>query len=292
MLNELKTKLFKEIPSGILYHYTSFSGLMGIVESRKFWLSEIRYLNDANELDGFGKILVTELKKRLETANEMTDVVQQFEKWLPERLKQGPKLFVGSFTENGNLLSQWRGYCTYGKGISIGIDSARIRRICESEGFVIGKCIYDYRRKENIAKQIVEAVIKVALERGPSTKFHPMNSYYGLFKEIEPELLVISAILKDQAFHEENEWRIISKPISNYLEHPIQYREGDAMLIPYLELPLYIEKENPSVKQCMLFDEVILGPTNNINLSMNSVSEYLSRKQASNCVKNSMNPLR
>lgn len=34
----------------VLYHYTNLGGLTGILQSRKLWATDIRYLNDANEL--------------------------------------------------------------------------------------------------------------------------------------------------------------------------------------------------------------------------------------------------
>jgi hypothetical protein len=34
-----------------LYHYTDARGLLGILESRKLWASDVRLLNDARELD-------------------------------------------------------------------------------------------------------------------------------------------------------------------------------------------------------------------------------------------------
>ena len=33
----------------VLYHYTSLSGLLGIIENKCIWASDIRYLNDSNE---------------------------------------------------------------------------------------------------------------------------------------------------------------------------------------------------------------------------------------------------
>ena len=35
----------------ILYHYTTPEGLKGILQSGKLWATEVRYMNDASELD-------------------------------------------------------------------------------------------------------------------------------------------------------------------------------------------------------------------------------------------------
>ena len=35
----------------ILYHYTSLEGLLGIIESKSIWATNVLYLNDASELN-------------------------------------------------------------------------------------------------------------------------------------------------------------------------------------------------------------------------------------------------
>jgi hypothetical protein len=44
MLLGTVSQLYSEKPKRTLYHYTSLTGLMGIVEHRNFWVSDIRYL--------------------------------------------------------------------------------------------------------------------------------------------------------------------------------------------------------------------------------------------------------
>ena len=55
------------------------------------------------------------------------------------------------------------------------------------------------------------------------------------FASIEIDLLRIAAILKHPSFREEKEWRIVSPVIANTAEAPILFREGHAMLVPYIE---------------------------------------------------------
>lgn len=42
---------------------------------------------------------------------------------------------VASFTEEGDLLSQWRGYCTPGDGLSIGLPSACLAASAHAAGW-------------------------------------------------------------------------------------------------------------------------------------------------------------
>jgi hypothetical protein len=246
---------------------------MGIVEQRKIWVSDIRYLNDAAELGHIGSWLDAEISKRIEKLSPQTNVLLQFRDWFRDRLTHGHMVFVGCFTENGNLLSQWRGYCPHGRGVSIGFESSKLVASAQKHSFSFGRCVYDKETKSALASEIIDSVTSLArrTEEPPPSKRHPTQSYHEVFEVIEPELLKIAALVKDFAFHEEMEWRIVSPVLSNYVEPQIKYREGPTMLIPYLELPL----AGPGDR--VEFEQVVIGPTPAMNLSMASISRYISK---------------
>lgn len=86
-----------------LYQYTSASGLKGIVDNQSLWLTHILYQNDTRELyDGLDLI-----KRVLD--DEYSGLGNDF--------ISDPALvniYTASFTEERDLLSQWRGYCPKG----------------------------------------------------------------------------------------------------------------------------------------------------------------------------------
>lgn len=47
-----------------LYHYTSQRGLLGILESKKLWMTNILYLNDSSEFIYTWELVKPELSKR------------------------------------------------------------------------------------------------------------------------------------------------------------------------------------------------------------------------------------
>lgn len=104
MLARVVEALYAEEPKSLLYHYTSLSGLLGIVNSRRHWASELRYMNDGEELRHFVEHLDGQIRQRLETGTGPADVLTQFQAWAQERVANGPLLFAISFTEEGNLL--------------------------------------------------------------------------------------------------------------------------------------------------------------------------------------------
>jgi hypothetical protein len=98
------------------------------------------------------------------------------------------------------------------------------------------------------------------------------QSYYDVFEEIETDLLRIAAILKHPSFQEE-EWWIVSPVITDYVLSPVLFREGTSMLVPYFKFNL-----TPGPNEPIFLEHIFFGPTPNINLSINSLALYLSKK--------------
>jgi hypothetical protein len=278
MLDDLLSRLYAEKPTRTLYHYTSLQGLLGIVEGGHLWVSETRHLNDVEELGHFGRAIYSEIALREAGDPEEAEIASQLAKWLPQRLASGPLIFAGSFTENGNLLSQWRGYCPHGQGVSMGFHPERLAESAAAQSFLLGRCIYAQDDQQRIASAMVEAIIAAAKAQGksPPNKAPPTQSYHGVFQQLEDPILTAAALVKNPAFSEEQEWRVVSPSLSNYVVPPIHYRAGASMLVPYLEFEL--PKDSAGLTQ---MTDLWIGPTPTMNLSMRSLGMYL-RKRA-NC---------
>jgi len=268
-------EMYAERPTRVLYHYTSLSGLMGIVDSKSLYATDIRYFNDAAEMAHTANLLRLEIARRIEQQGAPTMLLGQFREWVSDRLTNGHMQFVASFTANGNILSQWRGYTPKGQGVSIGFRPDVLRKCADDQTFGMGRCRYEPKEQQEIAKSILSAVEALAEQQGENldpSKRHPSNSFHDVFEEIEGDLLRVAALLKHPAFKEEEEWRIVSPITSNYVETPICYRGGQSMLMPYMlfELPQADDR-------ALAIEHVFLGPTPNVNQSMLSLSRYLSK---------------
>ena len=270
-IKALADKLYQEQPDRCLYHYTSISGMMGIVSSKMLWASEIRYLNDAAELKQLQQLVVNVVRPVGEQHDAISEISRQFGAWLSERVQNGPLVFVVSLTEKGNLLSQWRGYTPHGQGVSLGFPPQHLAQVTARASFTLGRCIYDPVQHNKIVVALLNAIVAEAQNRGPSDNKHPSQNYHAYFEEVEEHVLRICALLKHHSFYEESEWRAVSRTHSNYGVPPIMYRTGKSFLIPYIEFPLYIPGND------LLLSDVIVGPTPTPNLSMSSVSMYLSK---------------
>lgn len=275
MINEITAKLYSDIPRERLYHYTSFTGLLGIVGSSALWASDIRYMNDSAELRHTADLIRTEITLRIDSGHPRPDLLNQFLDWVTHRITNGHMLFASSFRSNGNLLSQWRGYSRLGKGVSLGFNPDYILHCAERQAFQIGRCIYNGKHQARLIRQVIDAVEALAKEQdqaGEIPKKSGDHSYHAIFQLIESDLLRIAAILKHPSFREEEEWRIVSPVITDYVKAPVQFREGASMLVPYIEFNL-IPEDNSAIA----LEHLFLGPTPNITISMNSLTMFLSK---------------
>lgn len=267
----LSRDLYADIPRSTLYHYTTFTGLLGIVRSRALWASDVRYMNDSAELRHTADLINVEVREQINGGHAHANLLSQFADWVTHRITSGYMLFGASFRSHGNLLSQWRGYSLPGKGVSLGFCPESICECAAKQGFMIGKCMYEPHRQRALIRQVLEAVERLALERaeGVEAAGERAKKYHQAFAGIEPDLLRIAAILKHPSFREEKEWRIVSPVIANTAEAPILFREGHAMLVPYIEFVLSLNGRPP------VLDHLYLGPTANVHISMNSLKMFL-----------------
>lgn len=280
-LDDFADSLYREPPPTRLYHYASLKGLLGILESGHIWASEVRYLNDSAEIALAFKLMVHAIADRRSASTDATtrEILKQFDEWIKLRSSSGPMVFVTAFTQNGNLLSQWRGYSPAAQGVSFGVGSAHLSTVCGSSRFSLGRCRYDLQEQSAAISKLIDNVLSFAERIGPSGAAHPTQSFHPSFAQCEESILRVAALIKDSRFQEEAEWRIVSRTVSDYVATKIMYRVGSSMLVPFLQVPLLNESG------VIPIDDVIVGPTPHPEASTESiqrcVAQHLQRKHRS-----------
>jgi len=273
----------------IVYHYTSLEGLLGIVNSRKIWATDILYLNDASEFKYSKDMLYEEIKKlqkrdqRFKLAEELdASLGYFFYKTLEDNIE---KLFpsehfgfyVCSFSEEKDLLSQWRGYGQNRIGCSIGFSLDRLKENFKQASFTISQCIYDKEeQRDSINKLLKKISDKFISEIGDSTDKKDawdMKSRH-LAVEFISEFIKLAPAFKHPQFKEEKEWRIISSLQMPNATKLLRFRPGKTMIIPYVEFFLPVEDDK------LIIDEIVIGPTIDNLLSISALKLLLESKSA------------
>lgn len=271
-----------------LYHYTGIGSLLGIDKHRALWASHIYYQNDSKEILHACEVLSRLLsKKELICDNIEGEFIRQFREWLESFRRDPFHIFVFSLSEERSLLSQWRSYTPHGKGICLGFSPAVLNHVLDRPGFRIAKCLYSNDEHKELMESLIEMMLNTFKQKLPGMDTmgsHPLQKYHPFLEKFRNDLLQVFAIVKHSAFSEEKEWRIVSPYYPNYTVADVKFREGASMLLPYTELKL--------PDQGYLFEEVILGPSQEINLSFAALSSYLSNRRLCKETANSQIPLR
>ena len=219
----------KPIPE--LYHYTTTQGINGIISNKCLWLTESSYFNDRQEIIyGLEQFQIGFLTKALELSGQ--DDAMKNTVFAPlnrrcsdENISDNKSIFMISFCENGDLLSQWKGYTAFGKGYSISIDPNQIEPISK---YIIGKVIYNHEEHDKIINQVIQAIMNDK---------DKINNY-GIQKYLDlvfSYIQLISSFFKNDYFIEENEWRLM-RYFKKNKNDSIQLRTTDNGLVPYIIL--------------------------------------------------------
>lgn len=228
----------------IIYHYCSVESFFNIITSKVLWLSDIEYMND--RLEGQWS---NETFKNLDIqANAIvsSDIKQRYEEL------DSKKQYVFSLSENGDKLSQWRGYANDGKGIAIGFSKKTLGLsylVNEADGkesytqkLGLMKMIYNQDEQENLFHQIIDSITDIKLE----------DNRLILIKELSNKY-------KNPSFEEEEEVRIVYIP-ENKTDadkiSKIKYRVSNEQIIGYHEFQLTDRDRYRSD----LIPKIILGP--------------------------------
>lgn len=271
--------------AGPIYHYTSITGLKGIVDSGIFQATHPAYMSDATEIEyGVAQIrAAVDERKPGNTGEE--EILEHLRRWLDGGMRAA-HIFVMSFSEKRDDLNQWRSYTPTGQGVCIGFDSKTLVELSQKQGWDWSHCSYEKDDQRKWADAAITRLVKSAIDKGPNAGAQPSQKFDSAFYEEADTFLRVACRIKHPAFRDEWEWRFISPYIATYVDDRIGYRVGDSMLIPFARFSLGDIQKTPVIS------EVTVGPTAHPNLSINSIASYLSSRTKSPSIRASMVPYR
>jgi hypothetical protein len=302
-MEELSSLPSEEKPPEHLYHYTSIDGVKGILGENSLWASQIHFLNDTQEfkysISIFEKVLAelqeelpkkTKWKQAIEISapsisdpNGVLAIVYGGMKNLVLRPElEKPPICVFSLSKEGDLLSQWRGYCPPSGGYSIGFRSDSLIQFSKTHELYLEPCIYDRTKQEAIIKEAVTKIRDTTLKKwtGPEVEIEEFISKHVV--QFFIDFSRIASALKHPSFHQENEWRIISGLISN---RNMEFRVRKSIMLPYFSISF--RDFEP-----FLIDEIIIGPAPEQSLAESSLWQFILQKKLNISIKTSKIPYR
>jgi hypothetical protein len=195
-----------------LFHYTSADGLIGILTSTSIWLTDLRYMNDASELQ-YSKDLVRSRLDDIAKDQKLSSEQSQFLKRIHDSFDPFSNrfsVFSTSFCEEGNLLSQWRAYRGQGGGYAIGFDFFHSIRFLDKP-CALRKVIYDEKKQIYQIDTTINSFLESISNNAKNKKEEYISStilpaYCQAFSSTVGEFLFC---FKHPDFHEEKEWRLV-----------------------------------------------------------------------------------
>jgi hypothetical protein len=269
-LAPLLSELLRATPPDALYHYTSLDGLCGILTSKAVWATMAHFLSDAQEFRHALSIAANRLAshEQRETDQGRQAVLRD----LRESLRQIERIHVCVFSlsEEGDLLSQWRGYCPPNAGYSIGFRGASLRPILAPQRCVLAPCVYEPNRQAALVDEALGPLLTKLTSPDPNDGVAVRAASDPLINELFARLGGLAVLLKDPSFSEEKEWRIVSPLVA--ADHPqMDYRVGRSMLLPHFVVNLV-----PGGGTFPL-GGIYIGPTVHPSLAQMSLINFLSK---------------
>lgn len=241
-------------PPEILYHYTSLDGAMKIIESDRLLASDIRFMNDSLEHQ-FAWRLVQQLcvAEKEKPHHEITKGLIKLVERLPgTHLSFSGGAFVASFSDQGDLLSQWRAYGDDGSGVALGFSTSTTLGASEQPlGF--NRVLYDRGEQLSALNKQVIAILdladRVAANDGTVTD--------RALSALQILAALLGPTIKNPAFSEEREWRLVLSYLGALAPLRLtKVRRGRTGLVPYCELKTVEHSVRPSLP----IREIIVGP--------------------------------
>lgn len=268
-----------------LHHYTSASGLIGILSSKSFWLTDLRYMNDMSELQYAQQLIERCIFEKFDDSS-LSPIQKEFLSRISKSyspFESGASVYSASFCENGNLLSQWRSYRGQGGGYAIGFDFFHAMRLLDKQ-CVLRKVVYDETEQISLVRGVVANFIEAVGDATGGEQLESVSSTFlpaacQRFSGLAGELMFC---LKHPDFHEEREWRLVhysrhTSPVERDTPSP-NFREFQGNIIPYhsVSFEAAIDASNNDLSGIGFpLRQITIGPTISSDLNEQSLSALM-----------------
>jgi Protein of unknown function (DUF2971) len=269
-----------------IYHYTDVNGLLGIINKKTLWATDIHYLNDSSEyLYG------------LEKYNQVIQNRPDKDDHILQTNGNDSTRYAICFSSEPNLLSQWRAYAEDGYGYCIGFDAKavmsdvskttiyprlesvrygeeKISEYINSELDLIETRFGDLKNStDEFARYQLDFFERLSYETEDDYETRKDLLHKGHYRYLNTDRDIrireikegIIGFCKHPGFLEEFEIRIL---LNIYGTEILNYRKNNGILIPYFEVKIKSEIKD-------IVTDIYVGPNLNFELARNSLLGFL-----------------
>lgn len=293
ILGKLSESMNNFCQNDTVYHYTDLNAFINIFTNRELWISNINYMNDAEEFSNglsFCKEVLEEYLSddSFEFKNEFTDILNFInKKGIPELMGiDAENVFSLSFCHEGDLLTQWNCYGT--NGVSIGFrnntgiiendislvpvnlylkelekyDSPDEMKPKHELHFDLRNVIYDDDEKRRYFHILFDYVIQEARKASDAIKIFQSQIINSIYYSC--------IMMKNSCFSHEQEARII---IIKPSDAEVSYRTRKDAILPYIKNKILDLNCRPH--KVFPVTDIVLCPNPNSEFTLKSVKYFL-----------------
>ncbi|WP_167647633.1 DUF2971 domain-containing protein [Mameliella alba] len=228
--------------SEYITHYCSDRVFLSFLEKKELWLTSLVQSNDHAE----GRWMKEHWLDQFRPKTDPERMARKGARHLMEMAMHDREVLGVCFSEESDLLSQWRGYAGDGSGFSITFEKDKLVRVVEDHAdldLTLCKIAYglrDHEEVREVIKKLSAAFHEDAKEYKEGGGIGRMNLHMGEKgekHEIHADAVRALFTVKNPAFMEEREWRIFTVGHLRDFED-VNFRATGNALSPYLTLKI------------------------------------------------------
>lgn len=265
ILREIGQPIISKNPR--LFHYTSGDGLIRILQSGELWMTSVGYLNDRTEYVHGVKLFTASINASIR--RETCSLLAQCRRIASELRSFNPNnSFLISFAQNGDQLSQWRGYAADGFGYVLQFDVARLRdALKENPGVLPYSCLFDRKLQRRFCDTYLSRVLGTVPnwlnEAGITVSNEEIALRAGFC------IRMVLGMFKHPGFSEENEFRLC---LNHLTAGPKELKWSERKGVARPHFPLVFK---PGM---MPINSIIVGPNVDLGRATWSLNKLLDTK--------------
>jgi hypothetical protein len=268
-LDGVASLAFRASPPPVLYHYTNWAGLEGILTSRRFRFTSHRCTNDEAELKSCDETIVnvvtTLTHSRRGTVRDLLEVLlSNYDAHL--KLDAAIEVFMACFSEVRDSATQWDKYGDEGRGFCLGIPVLTNELPPEYPDLGQALCPVDYsdtswrQRVTQGLEKVCQKVAEVEARCGSV----PIESKRLALNAMSRIAAAAAVAAKEAKWAVEKEWRhVVMVPAG---AHEVK---TDGRAKRYIELSMRRDSKT------LMLDEIMIGPSQDADLARGRLATIL-----------------
>jgi hypothetical protein len=264
-------------PDSMLWHYTSGSALIAIIETGTIFATQLSGLNDTTEIRYGAKLFQEALaslrgkcKEDLTSLGFVDTAIDYFKENTDFPAQNVVPHFVTCFSEVKDDLSQWRAYGGGENGYAIGF---KAKDLWGYPNTMLARISYDSNLHQELARRAAEKSLEFFLEG--ITKFSRSDiTQWGreFLEKWDQAIVMVAPLVKDPAFAKEQECRIVKLFGADDLTN-LRFVQKASLMSRHL--PIQPGPSSATGTYRLPIAEVMVGPCRHREISRTSVDTLL-----------------